>query len=96
LVPITELDMHGLEKIKKDDKWIKYVSILLNLTDDVMLDRIKMRWGIDQEEINRRLASAKIERGLAKTYCDYILDTSDTLANNIKNINQLVKKILNG
>ncbi|HRX64083.1 MAG TPA: hypothetical protein P5060_03205 [Candidatus Absconditabacterales bacterium] len=94
LTPITELDMHGLEKIKKDNKGIDYVSIFLDLSDDVMLDRIKMRGGIDQEEIDRRLASAQHERKLAKNYCDYVLDTDNTLLQNIQNINKLVKKIL--
>lgn len=94
LVPITELDMHGLEKIRKDDKWIKYVSVFLDLPDGVMVERIKTRWGIDQEEINRRLASAQRERKLAKDYCDYVLDTDNTLLQNIQNINKLVKKIL--
>jgi len=96
LIPITELDMNGLEEIRKDNKWIEYVSIFLDLPDDVMVERIKMRWWIYQEEINRRLFSTQKERKLAKKYCDYVLNTDNTLLQNIKNINKLVKKILNG
>ncbi|HKL44419.1 MAG TPA: hypothetical protein VJ892_04010 [Candidatus Absconditabacterales bacterium] len=96
LIPITELDMNGLEEIRKDNKGIEYVSIFLDLPDDVMVERIKMRGGIYQEEINRRLFSAQKERKLAKKYCDYVLNTDNTLLQNIKNINKLVKKILNG
>jgi dephospho-CoA kinase len=53
-----------------------------------------MRGGIDQEEIYRRIASAQRERELAKTFCDHVLDTNNILLKNIKNINQLVKNIL--
>jgi len=42
------------------------------------------------------LFSAQKERKLAKKYCDYVLNTDNTLLQNIKNINKLVKKILNG
>ena len=96
LIPITEVDMHWLEKIKKDNKWIDYVSIFLDISDEKMVERIKKRWHVDQEEIDRRVASAHFERTKIKDNCDYTLVTDDTLKNNIKNLNQLVKKILNG
>jgi guanylate kinase len=95
-VPITEIEMHGLEKIKNDDKWIEYVSIFLNLSDEKMTERITKRWNIEEDEIGRRVSAAQEERIKAKNLCDYVLDTNDTLENNIKNLNQLVKKILNG
>lgn len=96
LIPITEVDMHWLEKIRKDNKGIEYVSVFLDLSDDMMVERIKKRWRVVQEEIDRRLFSAQDERKKAEQYCDYILDTNDTLKNNIKNLNHLVKEILNG
>lgn len=96
LTPITEVDMHGLEKIRKDSKWVDYVSIFLNVDDDTIVARIHKRWNADQEEINRRVDSAHYERQNVDKYCDHVLDTNDTLKNNIKNLNQLVKKILNG
>ncbi len=95
LVPITEVDMHWLEKIRKDSKWIECISIFLNVNDETIVSRIKKRWNADQEEINRRVKSADYERKNVDKYCDHVLDTNDTLKNNIKNLNQLVKKILN-
>ncbi len=94
LVPITEVDMHWLEKIKKDNKGIEYISVFLDLSDEMMVDRIQKRWSCEQEEIDRRVFSAQEERKKAEEFCDYILDTNDTLKNNIKNLNELVKKIL--
>lgn len=95
LVPITEIEMSWLQKIIADSKWIKYVSIFLNLNEETMIDRIKTRWNITQEEISRRVSTANNERPKANDLCDYVLDTNDTLFNNIKNINKIVKKILN-
>jgi guanylate kinase len=96
LVPITEVDMHGLENIKRDSKWIEYVSVFLNLDDEKMTERITKRWTIEQDEIDRRVAAAQGERVKAKELCDYILDTNFDLKINIKNLNTLVKNILNG
>lgn len=94
LIPITEIEMHWLEKIKKDSKWINYVSIFLNLDDEAMIERIKKRGHVEQEEIDRRLFSASYEREKAKLFCDYILDTNFDLKTNIKNLNNLIKEIL--
>ena len=94
LMPITEVDMHWLEKIKKDSKWVKYVSVFLNLDDDLMIKRITKRGGVEQEEIDRRVFSAQEERAKAKDLCDHILDTNFDLKTNIKNLNTLIKKIL--
>jgi len=94
LVPITEVDMHWLEKIKKDNKGIEYISVFLNLDDDFMVERIKKRGGSDQEEIDRRVVSAQEERIKAKNLCDHVLDTNFDLTTNIKNLNTLIKKIL--
>jgi dephospho-CoA kinase len=59
-----------------------------------MIDRIKTRGNISQEEIDRRVNTARSERIKAKNLCDYVLDTNNTLLNNIKSVNKIVKKIL--
>lgn len=96
LIPITEIEMSWLEKIMKNNQGIDYVSIFLNLDEKTMIDRIKTRWNISEEEIERRVNIARNERPKAKKVCDYVLDTNNTLLNNIKDINKVVKKILNG
>lgn len=95
LVPITELDMNWLEKIIKDSKWIQHISIFLNLSDEKMVQRIKFRWSVFQEEIDRRVASAHVERVRAKELCDYIVDAGGTIKENLKNINVILKQIIN-
>jgi guanylate kinase len=96
LAPITEIEMNGFRKIKENDFGIQYVSIFLTLPDDVMIDRIKLRWSVTQEEIDRRVASAYIERVKAKELCDYVVDASGTVKENLKNINKILKNIVNG
>jgi len=95
LFPITELDMNWLEKIKKDNNWIKYTSVFLNLLDDKMIERISLRWSVGEEEIDRRVLSAQSERIKAKELCDYIIDASGTVKENLKNINNILKSIIN-
>jgi len=96
LIPITEIDMNWLEKVLKDNKWIDCVSIFLTLPDDIMIERIKLRGNVIQEEIDRRVASAHIERVKAKELCDYIVDANGTIKENLKNINNILKQIING
>jgi dephospho-CoA kinase len=50
---------------------------------------------VAQEEIDRRIGSAHIERIKAKEICDYIVDASGTIQENLKNINVILKQIIN-
>ncbi len=94
MIPITELDMNWLEKIIKDGKINDCISIFLDLPDDIMMERIKLRWSVIQEEIDRRVVSAHLERVKAKKLCDYVVDASGKVKENLKRINNILKEIL--
>ncbi|PID34618.1 MAG: guanylate kinase [candidate division SR1 bacterium] len=77
LVPVKEIDMQGLEKLKREDAPVfNYFSIFLDVPEEVMIQRIKMRGEMLDEELNRRIASSYKEREKAKEYCDAIIDAS--------------------
>ena len=94
LTPIKELDINWLEQVIQDSKWLDYVSIFLDLPDDKMVERIKFRGSVFQEEIDRRLASAQVERVRAKKICDYVIDASGTVKENLKKINEILQKLI--
>lgn len=95
LIPITEIEMNWLIKIKEKKQVMDYISIFLTLPDDIMIERIKLRGNVTQEEIDRRITSAHTERIKAKELCDYIVDASGTIKENLKNINNILKQIIN-
>jgi len=41
------------------------------------------------------VASAHVERIKAKELCDYVVDASGTIKENLKNINNILKDIIN-
>jgi len=74
-IPIKEVDVHGFKKIIQSWKFNgRIVSIFLDVPDDVMMQRMQWRDKIDQEELNKRIEKAKVEREIAKEICDCILD----------------------
>jgi guanylate kinase len=100
-IPIKEVDMIWLEKIIKSWK-IKnnFLNIFLDIADKTMIKRIHKRWKpISDEEVRKRLVSAKTERKLAKKYSHYILDVdwvldtdTDTEKENINKVFEILKK----
>jgi guanylate kinase len=100
-IHIKEVDMVWLEKIIKSWK-IKnnFLNIFLDIADKTMIKRIHKRWKpISDEELKKRLVSAKEERILAKKYSNYILDVdwvldtdTDTEKENINKVLEILKK----
>ena len=89
---IKEIEMFGLEKIREEGKIDgKYVTIFLDLPKEIMKERILWREEIDEEYLNKRLASADFERGKARERCDYIIDTSQPLENVIEAFLEIVE-----
>ncbi len=77
LVPVKEIDMQGLEKLKREENPpFKYFSIFLDVPEDLMLHRIKLRGTMDYEEIQRRMHSSYQEREKAKELCSSVIDAS--------------------
>lgn len=98
LIPIKELDILWLEKIKElDTLWklsFDYLSIFLDIPEKIMIERINSRQEMPEEEIKRRITSASIEREKAKDICDYVIDASGSIEENLEKINKILREII--
>lgn len=66
--PVKNIDMLGMEIIEREDKLKgKYICIFLDITDELMRERIEMRWdNMTPEELEKRIESTKHERKIAQ------------------------------
>lgn len=79
---IKEIEMFWLEKIQQEGKIDgRYITIFLDIPDEVMKERIRGREEIAEEYLEKRLYSAEFEREKARERCDYIIDASQPLEN---------------
>jgi len=86
-IPIKEIDIIGLEIIKKDTLYgDQIVSIFLDIDDQTMIQRITKRWELGDDELQRRVASAQYERSRARELCTHIIDASQTVAQVIDSV----------
>jgi len=93
--PIKEVDMIWLQKIVEWWKLKnKFISIFLDVSEKTMIERIHKRWApISDEELKKRLISAKKEKEIANKICDYVLNIDwGTEAENIKKVFNVLKK----
>lgn len=91
LVPIKEIDMHGLEKLEREEsKIFNYFSIFLDIPEDLMLHRIQSRGAMDYEEIQRRVQSSYQERAQAKVLCDFVVDASGNEKETLKQVTNII------
>lgn len=78
---LKELDVQGLEMIYEKSPHLKdsLLIIFLDASDEILRARIIRRdSSVSEEEIQRRLQTAKKEREKAKILCDHIIDTNKT------------------
>ena len=81
---LKEIETRGLLMLKEDGRINnRFQTIFLNISDELMRERILKRWG-DEEEVARRIAIAQNEREVADEYCDYMIDASQPLENVIE------------
>lgn len=68
--------MHGLIHISERHPDIREVtkSIFIDIDDEVMEKRIMARAPISNEELQKRIDEAGLERPLAKHYCSDVID----------------------
>ncbi len=91
LIPVKEIDMIGLEKLKREENpQFNYFSIFLDVPEEVMVHRIKTRWGMDYEELQRRLESSYKERESAKDLCDFVIDASGNEAETLEQVCRII------
>lgn len=94
-IPLKEVDMIWLEKmIKSWEIKDKFLSIFLDVSNETMIKRIHKRWApISDEELEKRLASAQIERKLAKKFSTHIVNIDWwTESENINKVILILKK----
>lgn len=91
--PIKEIDIHGLIKIKDEAKIDgKYVSIFFDIDDLVMTQRIfKRQPDIDDEELQRRLQSAGLEREKGNELCDFVMDASGNVPEVVDEVMDIIE-----
>lgn len=78
---IKEIDIQGIVSIAQEhpDVWEVTKSIFLDISDEIMIERITKRAPLSDTELQHRLQSAIFERELAKKYCTDMIDASGTV-----------------
>lgn len=78
-IVIKEIDINWLEELQKKYPELdnKYTTIFLNISQNILKDRIKKRWIImTQEELQRRINSSIFEIQKAEQLCNHIIDAT--------------------
>ncbi len=75
---IKDLDIKGLLSISTHhpDVWEVTRSVFIDIDDETMRARILSRSTLPEEEISKRIATAAMERELAKQICTDVIDGS--------------------
>lgn len=78
---IKELDMQWVQKIAQDspDLFARVCHIFLDVSDETIRERVLERAPTPEDEIQRRLHSAAMERELAKQYSSYIISAEPSI-----------------
>ncbi len=79
-IVLKEIDVKWLKNIFSNNEYLKkhITSIFLDISEDTLIERIKMRWAeMSEEELQNRRDSLKLEKKDSKLHCDYIIDTSN-------------------
>jgi len=84
--------MFGLLKIQEQRKIDnKYISIFLNIPTNLVMERIRKRGVLSDDEMKQRVSSAEYETEQAKIHCDYIVDATQQLELVIENVIDILK-----
>lgn len=75
---IKEIDVQWIKDIAENhpDIYDNTLRIFLDLSEDIMIERITHRALVTQEELAQRLHSAHIEREQAKKYCQFVVSAA--------------------
>ncbi len=85
--PIKELEMLGLMKIKENHEFDnKYFSLFIDIPIEMMEERIRKRWPIDDLDLRERISSALFEKRQAQSLCDCIIDGARPLAKVVEKV----------
>ena len=91
--PIKEVELEWLSKIIQSHQIDnKFISIFLDISDQIMIDRITSRAPISPEDLKRRIQRAHEEREKAKKLCNHIVLTDLTLEENVERVKAVLNK----
>lgn len=94
--PIKELELDGFSKIIESHQMDnKFISIFLDIPDEIMIQRITSRAPISPEDLKRRLERAHEEREKAKKLCNKIVFTDLSLKENVERVKSTLYEELN-
>ena len=90
---IKEVEINWLIKIVEEGKIDgQYVSIFLDIPNDVMIERITSRGVLPDDDLDKRLESTILERSKAQELCHYIIDASRPLEEVVAEFQSIVEK----
>lgn len=94
--PIKEVELEWLSKIIQSHQIDnQFISIFLDIPDQLMIERITSRAPISPEDLKRRLQRAHEEREKAKQLCNHIVTTDSFLEENVQRVKNVIKKEIN-
>lgn len=94
--PLKEVELDGFSKIIESHQIDnKFISIFLDIPDEIMTQRITSRAPISAEDLKRRLERAHEEREKAKKLCNKIVFTDSSLEENVQRVKAVLDKELN-
>ena len=92
---IKELDIIWLEKLKETRKDFDnlYTTIFLDVSTQILKQRIHEREPfMEEDELNRRVNAALIEKDKAKELCDYIINTNKSTKEVLAEVLEIINK----
>lgn len=93
LIPISETSIGWLQHVQRNSNfpW-NYTSIFLDIPDELIRSRLRQRGRTSEENIAKRIIMASDQRALARDICSYYLDASWTLAECVREVNDIIIK----
>jgi dephospho-CoA kinase len=73
--------MVGLQEVMSKKQPFTYYSVFLDVDGDTIIERIRNRAIISEEELSIRIENARHESLLAKKYCHHIINANQTIEN---------------
>lgn len=80
-IVFKEIEMVGLQEVMSKKQPFTYYSVFLDVDGDTIIERIRNRAIISEEELSIRIENAHHESLLAKKYCHHIINANQTIEN---------------
>lgn len=95
MIAVKEIEMVWFQKIVQSEVLKdKFISFFFDIPESLMISRITSRAPIGDEELAKRLESARKERLLAEKLCTYHIDTSTEVSVTMRKVNAIIKELV--